>query len=493
MTNILKSKRRKFLFAFVTITLILAICYILKIQVIAMTSDIDKITIIYTVDISTEATGVDSKYLYDRVTIPTVQENNTYTTIINYDEDIVTEKLSDKYVTPYDSQTTYGTKDRIVLEFNGWKLNNSDNIIQPETNLTWEELCNYAEDGIINFSTVWDKVDDRNDFVNFYINYTSVAVDTEGNISSYSPDNYTPSLWASYVGNEELQLEDIADKSDDNSYTVNKRIKSLEGEREDSIYIYSVPKDEYIIEQLKNYADNLYVEGEKIATNQLDTDHYEIRWYVFKRHNLCWHIDGKLVRKEGRIAISKTFTGPKEAIESVTGYSFENNTFGESDYYLEISGGDTTTNLYLSDATSFVKGPTEQDGDIIVYNLTYTWIADVKYGIRYTITEKEYSTDGYYAKTVYNIVDPEMKQSKVLTKGYSAIVIGINNYPIDYIEDIDISKIINLNFTNTYIPTSSPMPETGGCGIYSFYILGISLIECSIIIIFLKNNIKKGK
>ncbi len=223
----------------------------------------NQITINYTVDTSTNATGIDAKYLYDGIAIPTVQGSNTYTTTITYSDGTIIEDLSDKYVTPYNSTATV-SKDRIVLEFTGWKVNNSSTIINAQTELTWSELYNYAQNGVINLNTIWSRITNNRNYVNFYIRYDSVAVDTDGNITSQATDKYTPSLWASYVGNSSLAVN-IADTTSDNSYTANKNIRALEGVKENAAYIYSEPTDEYVLSQLKIYADYLSIDGEKVS------------------------------------------------------------------------------------------------------------------------------------------------------------------------------------------------------------------------------------
>ena len=427
-----------------------------------------EITINYTVDTSTDATGLDEKYKYDGIAIPTVQGTDKYTTVITYNNGTTTENLSDKYVTPYDSTATI-SKDRVVLEFIGWKVNNSSTIVNSQTEIDWDTLYNYAQNGEINLKTSWKKIDNKRKYVNFYIRYDSVAVDIDGNVTSQDTNMYTPSLWASYVGNENL-ASDIADTTSDNSFTANKKIRELEGVKENSAYVYNMPTDEYVLSQLKKYSSNLSIDGEKVSVDKLDLEHYEIRWYVFKIQNNFWHIDGKLVRKEGKMAVTKTFTGSKSAIEAVI----------NSNYYLEMKGGDTTTtttNLYLNTANLEDK-TTEQ-----TYELKYTWVVDVKYGINYTITERNYNVDKFITNTVYNIVDPEntkykkvynadgtyyyetdtdgnfittyVNQSKGSTTSDTAYVIGVNNYAIDSSETIDNSKLINVNFTNTYVPTSA--------------------------------------
>lgn len=442
----------------------------------------NEIKINYTVDTSTTATNIDAKYKYDGIAIPTVQGNTTYSTTITYNSGTTTEQLSDKYVTPYNSDAET-TKDRIILEFAGWKVNGGSTVVNAQTELSWNELYSYAQNGEINFSTIWSHINNNKKYVNFYMRYDSVAVDTDGNITGQDANKYTPSLWASYVGNSDL-ASDIADTTSDNSYGANKAIRQLEGVKENSAYIYSIPTDEYILSQLKNYSNNLSIDGEKISVDQLDLEHYEIRWYVFKNQSDCWHIDGKLVRKEGKMTVTKTFTGSKAAIEAVTGYSFDTKNSTNSRYYLEMKGGNTTTtttNLYLNSAKLEDKSTT-QDG-VTTYELKYTWEVNVKYGINYTITEKNYNIDRYITNTVYNIVDPENtkykkvynsdgtyyyekdaegnfitiyeNQSKGSTTADSANVIGVNNYAIDSGEVIDNSKLMNVNFTNTYAPTSA--------------------------------------
>ena len=447
---------------------------------ITVTEDItieesNQIKITYVVDTSTSATGLNSKYLYDGTSVPTVQGSSIYQVIITYAEGTVTEKLSGEYITPYDSSET--AKDRIMLKFKNWKVNNTSTTVEAEQELTWDELYNYAQNGQVNLATTWNSQLTEYYHANFYINYTSVAVDIQGGVQTdRETSNYTPSLWVSYVGNSQNNTKPISDTTSDNSYTVNKNIRALEGYKEDgSRYILDIPEDEYIIEKLKAYADKLSIDGQKLNAEDLNSENYEIRWYVFKLENECWHVDGKLVRKEGKMIITKTFNGSKAAIEKVSGYSFENNTTSnDTTYYINVKGGDAEENLY-----TYENAQVQETEDTV----TYSWIVDTKYGIEYTITEKNYITDGYLTNTNYNIVDPEStkykkiynvdgtyyyetdsdgnfvttynNQSKPSTTGYITTVIGLNNYAIDSIEELDITKIITVNFSNTYAPTSA--------------------------------------
>ena len=104
----------------------------------------NEIKINYTVDTSTTATNINAIYKYDGIAIPTVQGSNTYSTTITYNSGTTTEQLSDKYVTPYNSAATV-TKDRIILEFAGWKINGGSTVVNAQTELSWNELYSYAQ------------------------------------------------------------------------------------------------------------------------------------------------------------------------------------------------------------------------------------------------------------------------------------------------------------------------------------------------------------
>ena len=467
----------------------------------------NQITVIYNIDISEQATGLGEDFLYDGISVPTIHNSNTYTVKIDNPDSITLESISSKFVTPYDNNTTYNTKDRSVLEFKGWKVKKNSNVIKEGTVLKWNQLLSYAEDGVVNLSTSWE-CKENYQYVNFYLNYCSVALDINGNITHQDPNEFTPSLWASAIGNPSTEFGNIADETADNSYTANKKIRALEGEKSDkSLFIYQIPSDEYIFEQLKQYASNISIDGESIPVDKLNSDHFEVRWYVFKLQQDCWHIDGKLVRREGKMVINKEFRGSKSVIELVTGYSFNSGTFLDTDYYIELKTANSNSELFLKDAEMKKnidsklneKGETEEE-----YILNFTWIVDVKYGIKYSISEKNYLIQNHNTETTHKIIDPNENkfkkvfkpdgsyelakddkgnniilyenQSKDTTIGDYVNVIGINNYTLDHQE---VSDLINVNFVNTYTLKSEDefkMPETGGTGIKVFCSIGIGIM-----------------
>lgn len=172
--------------------------------------------------------------------------------------------------------------------------------------------------------------------------------------------------------------------------------------------------------------------------------------------------------------ITKTFTGSKKAIESVTGYSFDSKTTSatKNHFYINVNGGETDIRLYPQEDILYCTNLSHKHEDIKCYSqsvtcedktdankktymLTYTWVVDIKYGINYTISENNYTITDYLVNSVNNIVDPQQTQSKGSTTSSTANIIGVHNYVIDNPEALDTSKILTVNFRNTYAPTSA--------------------------------------
>lgn len=225
--------------------------------------EVAPITINYIVDTTPEATGysIDYRYVHEEkkinIDIPTVQgvtqtnaetiyktdANNiqvpytktTYSATINYNNGSTIANLSNQYMTPYHATET-DSLDRFLLRFKGWKINNSDIVIQAGTELKWEDLESYAKDGVINLTATWKNDFTRYEYANFFINYASEALDVGGNTEIYDESLYTPSLWASYVGNVTAEdteaLKPITDITKDNSFKADKEIRQLEGFKE---------------------------------------------------------------------------------------------------------------------------------------------------------------------------------------------------------------------------------------------------------------------
>lgn len=475
----IKKFKEKVLYIVLTMSILNTIC--LGITTQSLAAENKQITIKYTIDTSRTATGLSGYYKYDGISIPTIENENTYTETIEQNKGTTIKNISEKYLTPYSTENTV-TLDRTVLQFDGWRVNGTNTIIRPEEQLTWNQLSGYAQNGVINLTTKWKNTNNYQK-VNFYINFKSKALDSQGNVSIQDSTKFTPSLWASYVGNANSNSPYIADTSVDNSYKANAQIRKLVNDKKDgSIYLYSFPSDDYIFQELKKYANNLSIDGGNIPIEELTSKYYEVRWYVFKLQNECWHIDGKLVKKQGKLKINKTFTGSKAAIQAITGYSFTTNKQSSSKYYIETKEGDATKKLYLTDAIN-IKNETESQNGVTTYKLEYTWIIDVKEGAQYNVTEKNYKLENYIVNVTNELNDPqETKYKKIFnpdgtyyyekdSKGNfittyqnqtkpsantdTVQVIGIKNYAEDNKENINEANFININYTNTYAPTTA--------------------------------------
>ena len=330
-----------------------------------------------------------------------------------------------------------------VFQFKGWRVGNTDTIIQANTHLIWEELLQYSHNTTyLSLTAVWDY--DPLQTASFFIRFDSVAVDTEGNITGQDSNKYTQQIFAAYVGGVDTSLGTaklqekygIADTTSDNSYGADQEIRALYGERLDGVWLSAFPSDDYVFESLVQYAETGYlsVGGEPVKAEDLNAKEYAIRWYVFKSQDDAWHIDGKLVKKEGLIHVYKTFAGNKELIAEA-----------KTDFYIDatdITAGINTV-LTLDNRKSYNA---ETD--------TYMWeITNVDYGEYWEITEHPHlfadpGVDfGVYSE--YTIMDAHGDQS-ITGSGTSLTVSGMT-----YALDEGTDEVLRAEFTNIYNKSNS--------------------------------------
>lgn len=341
-----------------------------------------------------------------------------------------------------------------VVRFSGWRIGNTDTIISANSTLTWAELQAYAGTGSnITLNGVWEYRAEQT--ASFYIRYDSVAVDTNGNITGQDSNLYTPELFATFVGGSDASSMSygdlntkyaIADTSSDNSYGADQNIRALYGQQAD-IWLQSFPRDEDIFELLKNYANSLQVDGDAVDVNDLNTNAYAIRWYVFKCQSDAWHIDGRLVKKEGYLDITKTFAGNLGAIASAKDsfYMTATNEDGDKSYQLyleapETSGPAGPAGPGATTTPSNVLTPSYIDGD------TYTWeISGLEYGEIWTISEYTGDiSDNVLVHSEYRVVDGYNTQNKSGT-GPTVDISGMT-----YATDMGEIQALQVNFTNIY-------------------------------------------
>lgn len=324
-----------------------------------------------------------------------------------------------------------------VVQFKGWRVGNTDTILQPNTTLVWEELLQYATGASMQLTGVWEY--DAVRTASFFIRFDSVAVDTGGNVTGQDQNLYTDELFSSYVGGIDTslsvsQLHDkyhIVDTTSDNSYGADQAIRALYGEKSDGVWLSALPSDDYIFASLAEYARTGYlsVDGEPVKVEDLNHNAYAIRWYVFKCQSDAWHIDGKLVKKEGLIHVYKTFAGNKELIA-----------LAKEGFYIDAYNQADNVHTRL-DMNNYISYDAAKE--------KYMWeISEVDYGEMWTITEHPTALAGqaidFHTHSEYNVMDAHGDQS-IIGTGTSLEVSGMT-----YALDEGTDEVLRAEFTNIY-------------------------------------------
>ena len=335
-----------------------------------------------------------------------------------------------------------------VIHFQGWKIQGTDTILSPNATLTWTELQNAVDSsGTLTLVGVWEYSPLQT--VSFFVRYDSVAVDTQGNITGQDSTQYTNQLFAAFVGGVDTTMSTgalttaygVADVTADNSYTADQAIRALYGQKGDGVWLTAFPSDEYVFELLKKEeTGKLRVDGETVGVEELNDNVYTIRWFVFKCQSDAWHIDGRLVKKEGLLDVSKSFAGNRATIEQI-----------KDGFYIRLSHQVTGQAYYLY-LTQPAVSPT--DGEVVlpgaVSGDTYTWrVSGMKYGDPWRAEEYNPSLSDVVVHSDYRIVDTYGSQSRV---GTGSVV---DFYGSTIATDMDEWYPLAINVTNIYHNTDS--------------------------------------
>lgn len=328
----------------------------------------------------------------------------------------------------------------------GWEVTvgNTTRLYTPGQNINWDELMELAGNGsTINFRGVWENSGQHS--VSFYIIFNAKAVASGGNFPDGNPADYTPELFGAHlfgipdidnITTAKLTTHyGIAGKTATSSIDADKKIRELYGagvtydftddnnnnnnntstDYNTTLKMTDFPKDADILALMKELGRNgAYADGNgnnrlradvgdgtttelvpctvSVRGNtrtydyyDLDADHYTVRWYVFKSHDDAWHVDGRLIKKVGTIAVTKTFGGNASLVEAVREASEK-----MDDPFItatnDATGSDArTVSLYFKETTNDGKdnGYTyDSETD------TYKWIIrDVKAGEKWIIKE----------------------------------------------------------------------------------------------------------
>ncbi|MBO5339465.1 MAG: Cna B-type domain-containing protein [Oscillospiraceae bacterium] len=332
-----------------------------------------------------------------------------------------------------------------IIRFSGWRVGTSDTILSPNSTLNWDELQSFASGSRLNLTAVWETSPLQT--VSFFVRYDSKPIDTQGGgVVGGAVTDYTPELFATHVGgtdaaslsvNELNNKYYIADTTTDNSFGADQRIRALYGEQP-GIWLQSFPDDEEIFQKLITHAQNrqLEVDGEPVAPEDLHAEAYAIRWYVFKAQSDAWHIDGRLVKKQGIVYVKKSFAGNVDGVA-----------LAKQDFSITAANGAGTKQhtLTLNNAAGY-----DPAAD------TYTWeVNGLDYGEPWTLTEHTYNEVNnpgginYHGYSEYIVVDAFNQQNKN-GPGTTVDIVG-QTYALDAGTD----QIMRVEFTNVYHTSDS--------------------------------------
>ena len=353
-----------------------------------------------------------------------------------------------------------------ISYFAGWKVENTETILSPRTTLTWQELKAYDTngDGVVNLTGQWET--HAKQTASFYIRLDSVAVDINGNIQGQGSENYTNELFSTHVGGNFSTDTDsgtlttqygVADKTADNSYTADQNIRKLAGNYSGNIWLYDFPNDEDMFAEIPRQipsGKSLTVNGEVVDLSKLNSNYYAIRWYVFKCQDDAWHIDGKLVKKEGVIHVDKTFAGNETLIERskedfyITAENAEKNKF----YIMTLEGlfdWEKPRHPAYREGATFLTPVDDDDGN----DDTYLWeIDNVTHAEVWTVTEfpMELSEAADYSE--WMVVDSTATNAETSGAGTTVSITGVT-----HATDIDHGEYLSVEFNNIYYRGNSLM------------------------------------
>ena len=236
------------------------------------------------------------------------------------------------------------SKELEQYEFDHWDYRNKDG--------KWQEcgagdpisdLINNNARQPITLYAAWRKVSNQNrKQVQFYICKSAMPEDGSVALPTTNVDDYTSAVAVANCNVKASILHDVPVLGNKNPSTWeqyadgNKRVQELlQGTKPDKGYIGNgdyiykidrIPSDEEVFQTIRESGRMIRIGDREIPPSKLDTEFFTIYWYSFKSEmSDGWHIDGRIVAKNGYLTVKKDFVGMPEAIEEV-----------KKDYYIQV-------------------------------------------------------------------------------------------------------------------------------------------------------------
>ena len=426
------------------------------------------LTVTYTVNWATPS-GLNAP-----ATIPNIVGASSYT--VAADASHMVSRVSARTVTCAFTNVPnrYGS-----VYFAGWQTETGE-IIQSDAQLTWDELKLYDadNDGVTALTGLWKY--HMLQSVNFFVKLNSAH--SSGETGS---EYYTPVIFTTYVGGIDSELTSSAasdmaalnkkyavEMTADTTYLANDRLLRAMYGSDTAPWLAELPHDNDIFQQLKAYVQDggqLSVPNEAgefvtVDVNDLNEYGYAIRWYAFKACSdggdvYDWHVDGVLVRKEGRVHTTKTFSGNETLIHQAKDGFFIHaaNAAGDKRYIMTITApADTERTAILdrlglsaSQITDWLTPIDDGDGN----DNTLLWeFRDVEYDEAWVITEypPQVAESADYAEWV--VVDSSASNQSASGTGGTVEIRGVT-----HATDLENPEWLRAEFNNIYFRGNSLM------------------------------------
>lgn len=356
--------------------------------------------------------------------------------------------------------TTHNYGEMYPIRFMGWRTETGE-LLSPSTNLTWEALQAYANgDGTAKLTGEWTH--GIRNMVNFFVLYNAKVGETTN-----ASDLYTPSIYATHVGGTINTGLSIDARTDEAAYENDITIRGMYGPSSGSMWLDTFPTDEYVFEQLKQYAQGklLTVDGITVNPNDLNASAYAIRWYMLKHHSDGWHIDGKLTRKKGQITVDKEFFGEPDVIhQAEQGFHMVaiNGTLDTNGNFIPYTSANSLYHQYvlvLRESDKNALRSKYPNATFLVYDHTadyadgegFEWLIEgVDLDEYWQIIEYPEDVENHMYYAEYSVYDTDGETSAVAEYGTTASVVG-KTFALD--EDPDQGLLVD--FRNYYYPTES--------------------------------------
>ena len=370
-----------------------------------------------------------------------------------------------------------GNKPRAIFyTFKGWKLDGRDELIAPGAVFSYDQLKKYAVNNTVTFTAVWtpfEKNAGNNDLVatvNFYVCYDCEIAGKFDN--SYTPPtgtrDFTNSVFATRVfgtssatSNSSTDFNVISPPDGNTGNTpadVDGRIRTLKITGAEGLSLMEFPTDETVLKALRDGNEEVHVNKVKIDHKYLTSDHFTIRWYVFKYdHSDGYHIDGVLVAKAARLVVTKTFTGSADVIAEVKKNFYievehsaqQRDTTEVEDYKLVLKAAGETT--LAKDETGYTSYDPKTD--------TYTWVLEGYQNMEYTVKESGYGIPSGFAEYThtarYMVRNPNQQTVTPVSGWNSYDGTGVTVTVASYAKDIPDSAVQTVALENMYVKTGT--------------------------------------